>query len=272
MFPAMIYVIIPSLNGIWINLFPNLFYYKNWLDHMDSGLYLSQKCTDYFCSRWPEEYLPHALLMSDYYGLACCCHPVANRNDARPTVLFKTLFWFIHSFHNIWWWRGQVYLIIWSWDIAYKSTVSFLKKISFIYFYRGKGKEKKRERNINVGLSLKCPLLETWPATQGCALNGNWSGNPMVCRAVLNPLSHTRQGSMVDFTCFQRSKFSENWEIFFYQCTKADSVAAPNLNGHKAMYIFVVIFLLLYHIHLCHSRGIHVWWEDAVLDPSRDAV
>ena len=37
----------------------------------------------------------------------------------------------------------------------------------------GKGeKEKERERNINVWLPLMCPLLETWPATQTCALTG----------------------------------------------------------------------------------------------------
>ena len=28
-------------------------------------------------------------------------------------------------------------------------------------------------------------------ATQACALNGNPTGNPLVCRPVLNPLSHT---------------------------------------------------------------------------------
>ena len=48
-----------------------------------------------------------------------------------------------------------------------------------------------KERNINVWLPLMCPLLGTWPTTQACALNGNPTGNPLVCRPVLNPLSHT---------------------------------------------------------------------------------
>ena len=41
-------------------------------------------------------------------------------------------------------------------------------------------------RNINVWLPLACPLLETWPTTQACALTGNWTGNPLVLRPALN--------------------------------------------------------------------------------------
>ena len=44
-------------------------------------------------------------------------------------------------------------------------------------------------------LPLMRPLLGTWPATQACALTGNQSGNPLVRRLVLNPLSHTNQES-----------------------------------------------------------------------------
>ena len=38
------------------------------------------------------------------------------------------------------------------------------------------------------------PLLGTWPATQACALTGNWMGDLLVCRPELSPLSHTSQG------------------------------------------------------------------------------
>ena len=48
-----------------------------------------------------------------------------------------------------------------------------------------------RERNINVYLSLVCPLLGIWPATQAWALIGNRTGGPLVCRLELNPLSYT---------------------------------------------------------------------------------
>ena len=84
-------------------------------------------------------------------------------------------------------------------------TCSFLtlkkNKILFIYLFldRGEQREKERERNISVWLPLNHPLLGTWPATQACALTGNRTGNPLVCRPVLNPLSHSSQGLFLIF-------------------------------------------------------------------------
>ena len=43
-----------------------------------------------------------------------------------------------------------------------------------------------RERNINVWLPLACPLLGTWPETQACALTGNRTSDPLICRLALN--------------------------------------------------------------------------------------
>ena len=70
----------------------------------------------------------------------------------------------------------------------------FFKK-DFIYLVldRGDGREKERERNISVWLPLSCPLLGTWAATQACALTGNWTRNPLICRLALSPLSLTSQ-------------------------------------------------------------------------------
>ena len=65
--------------------------------------------------------------------------------------------------------------------------------LKFLFIKRGEGREEERKRNINVWLPLVRPLLGTWPATQACALTGNQTGNPLVCRLVLNPLSHTSQ-------------------------------------------------------------------------------
>ena len=59
--------------------------------------------------------------------------------------------------------------------------------------------EKERERIIHVWLPLTHPLLGTWPATQACALTGNQSGDPLVHRLALNPLSHTSQGPHITF-------------------------------------------------------------------------
>ena len=67
---------------------------------------------------------------------------------------------------------------------------NFFKDFIYLFLETGEGREKERERNINVGLSLMLPLLGTWPTTQECAL----TADPLVCRLVLNPLSHTNQG------------------------------------------------------------------------------
>ena len=40
------------------------------------------------------------------------------------------------------------------------------------------------------------PLLVTCPTMQACALTVNRTGGPLVCRPVLNPLSHTSQGNL----------------------------------------------------------------------------
>ena len=49
---------------------------------------------------------------------------------------------------------------------------------------------------MNMWLPLVHPQLGPWPATQACALTGNGTGNPLVRRRALNPLSHTSQGCL----------------------------------------------------------------------------
>ena len=49
----------------------------------------------------------------------------------------------------------------------------FLKYVIYLFLERGEGREKERERNINMWLPLDHLLLETWPATQACALTRN---------------------------------------------------------------------------------------------------
>ena len=75
----------------------------------------------------------------------------------------------------------------------------FLKDFIYLFLERGEGKKKERERNISVWLCLVCPLMGTWPATQTCVLTGNRASYPLVCRPVLNPLSHTSQGNLQIF-------------------------------------------------------------------------
>ncbi|KAF6099777.1 hypothetical protein HJG60_011514 [Phyllostomus discolor] len=73
-------------------------------------------------------------------------------------------------------------------------SLNFLKRF-YLFLERKEGREKQRVRNFNVWLPLICPQLGTWPATQEYALTGNPTGNPEVHMPVLNPLSHTSQGT-----------------------------------------------------------------------------
>ena len=56
----------------------------------------------------------------------------------------------------------------------------FFKYFIYLFLYRGEGRDKERERNINVWLPLMWPPLGTWPATQACALTGNWTSGSLV--------------------------------------------------------------------------------------------
>ena len=49
------------------------------------------------------------------------------------------------------------------------------------------------ERNIDW-LPLTRPQLGIWPTTQACALTGNRTGDPLIHRLALNPLSRASQG------------------------------------------------------------------------------
>ena len=57
--------------------------------------------------------------------------------------------------------------------------------LKILFFFRAKGREGEREGEKH------------WPATQACALTGNPTRDPSVHRPVLNPLSYTSQGFVV---------------------------------------------------------------------------
>ena len=75
----------------------------------------------------------------------------------------------------------------------------FLKILFILFLERGERREKERDRNISVWLSLMRPLLGTWPTTQACALTGNQTSDPLVCKLALNPLNHTSQSQILVF-------------------------------------------------------------------------
>ena len=82
--------------------------------------------------------------------------------------------------------------------VTLRHSFKFLKK-NFIYVFleRGEEREKERARNFDVWLPLARSHLGTWPVTQACALTGNRTSDPLVCRPALGPLSHTSQGGTI---------------------------------------------------------------------------
>ena len=72
-------------------------------------------------------------------------------------------------------------------------SFSFLSKILFIFRERGREGEGERERHQCV-VAFRAPPTGDLPATQACVLTGNQTGNPLVHRLALSPLSHNSQG------------------------------------------------------------------------------
>ena len=63
-----------------------------------------------------------------------------------------------------------------------------------LFLERGRQGEREGEKHKYVVASRVLLPLGTWPLTQACALTGNQTGNPLVHRLALSPLSHTSQG------------------------------------------------------------------------------
>ena len=98
------------------------------------------------------------------------------------------------------------------------------------------GKEKERERNINVWLPLTSPLLGTWPATQACALTRNQTGNPLVHRPTLSPLSCTARAHCL---------FCSYHFILLHPCTfSVIPLPSGNPPNDLSIYNFVSILLV----------------------------
>ena len=97
------------------------------------------------------------------------------------------------------WWLLLIILLTGK-EIRLKvQTVSIFPFFKILFLERGERKEKERERNKNMWLPLTCSLPGTWPAMQACALTGNRTSNPLVCRPLPYPLSHTSQGQTLSF-------------------------------------------------------------------------
>ena len=85
--------------------------------------------------------------------------------------------------------------------------MSFFFKVLFIYFCERR-REKEREGEKHLG---------TWPPTQACALTGNRTSDPLVCRPALSTLSHPRQGyiCLLNEMVRYKTSFKESSSTFF---------------------------------------------------------
>ena len=77
----------------------------------------------------------------------------------------------------------------------------------YLFLEAGEEREREREKNINVWLPLTRPLLGTWPTTQACALTGNLTRDPLICRPALNHWAPPARVSLPFFTGPQLPSF-----------------------------------------------------------------
>ena len=113
---------------------------------------------------------------------------------------------------------------------------SVFKDFIYLFLERGEGKEEERERNMNVWLSLTCPPPGTCPTTQACALTGNRTSNPLICRPALNPLSYISQGNFL--IKYVWLLFACQWPIW--------GVAKGTIKANKAWTIYSRLFKKLF--------------------------
>ena len=101
-----------------------------------------------------------------------------------------------------------------------KHIFYFLKDIIYLFLERGEG----RDRNINVWLPLLRPLLGA------CVLTGNPTGNPLLHRAALYPLSHASQGQ----------PYTLNIYLILCSSSECESFHLITCNVHSSMWGYVL--------------------------------
>ena len=101
-----------------------------------------------------------------------------------------------------------------NWDNCNRTTILkkkenyFLKDYIYLFLDKGEGREKEGEEHQCV-VASHVPLLGTWPASQAYALTGNRTGEPLVLRPALNPLSHTSQGRKLFFKVLKQGELKK---------------------------------------------------------------
>ena len=91
------------------------------------------------------------------------------------------------------------------------------------------------------------PQLGTWPATQACALNRNRIGDLLVCRPVLNPLSHNSQGySLIFREVFSHLSTISLTLVYGSQLEPKIREKSSNLSRYPFKYHILHMFSLLH--------------------------
>ena len=112
--------------------------------------------------------------------------------------LFHPFPWFQLSINYMWWLSDllvsqisvQLCTGIFSWMFQ-NYFILFLYIYFLIFRERGRGGEREGKKHQ---MALTHLQLGTWPTRPACALTGNWTGDLLVHKLTLNPLSHTSQG------------------------------------------------------------------------------
>ena len=92
------------------------------------------------------------------------------------------------------------------------------------------------------GCHLHGPSPGTWPTTQACVLTGNWTGNPLILRPELNPLSHTSQGKCFYFEFWSHQPFRDPRRL------KPKSLTLPPLGPFLAICCWISLVLALQEV------------------------
>ena len=86
----------------------------------------------------------------------------------------------------------------------------FFKDVIYLFLETWEGRKRGRATSVCVCL-LSTPHGEPWPTIQACALRGNRTRVLLVCRSVLNPLSHTSQGKKIHCICVKVTSIDETY-------------------------------------------------------------
>ena len=131
----------------------------------------------------------------ELYKVMCMCRAVPmSRKDLRGPVSHLWLIvspctsqkWRLRQSHKPpkHWRCAPTHTLSKGWKTYWFKTFIFIYLFTYLLIYLfieiGEGREKEKERKIGVWVPLTWPPLGPWPATQACALTGNWTRDPLV--------------------------------------------------------------------------------------------